>query len=58
MEQMAKELDEQVVKKILWKVIYTVRKLIEKDEQSASEAIRQHMKTIKEFVNENQKHES
>ncbi|MDD6128910.1 MAG: hypothetical protein PUE51_09695 [Veillonellaceae bacterium] len=58
MAQMTDALDDQVVKKIMWKVIYIERKLIEKDEKSVTEAVRQHVKTIKEFVDENQNHES
>lgn len=56
--QASKKLDDQVVQRIMWKVIYKERQFIEKDETSNTKAVQQHIKTVKEFVDENQNHES
>ena len=58
MMQASKALDDQVLQRIMWKVIYKARQFIEKDEKSITKAVQQHVKTIKELVDENQNHES
>ena len=58
MMQSSKALDDQVIQRIMWKVIYKERQFIEKDEKSITKAVQQHVKTIKELVDENQNHES
>lgn len=58
MMQASKALDDQVIQRIMWKVIYKERQFIEKDETSITKAVQQHVKTIKELVDENQNHES
>ena len=57
MMQASKALDDQVIQRIMWKVIYKERQFIEKDEKSITKAVQQHVKTIKELVDENQNQE-
>jgi hypothetical protein len=50
------ELNDQIVKNIMWKVLLKEKKFVRQNIQNHSEIIKEHMKTVKEFANVNTEH--
>ena len=50
------ELNDQIVKNIMWKVLLKEKKFVLQNIQNHSDIIKEHMKTVKEFANVNTEH--
>lgn len=56
MEKDKVELNENIVRAIMYKVIADERNFLSKDGQRAADIIKKHMATVKEYTNVNTKH--
>ena len=56
MEKNYEELNENIVRAIMYKVIAEERNYLKQDTQRASDIIKKHMATVKEYVDVNRKY--